>query len=213
MQPGQQSSARSDEAQAAVSVESYFQEIAQLISRLPYGAIEGIVATLRQASEEGRTIFVFGNGGSAATASHFVCDLAKGTIHGDRRLKVMALNDNVPLLTAWANDFGYEHVFSGQLKNFIQAGDVAVAISGSGRSRNIVEGLKAARAAGAITVGIAGFDGGEMPALCDVCAIVPSENYQLIEDMHHAIAHCVFSVLREQLRRTKNQTAAAGAGT
>lgn len=199
----------------AVSVEGYFRELGELIPRLPFADIEAIAAAIRHACQEGRTIFVFGNGGSAATASHSVCDLAKGTIQGDRRLKVISLNDNVPLLTAWANDCGYDQVFAGQLRNFVQPRDVVFAISGSGKSRNIVEALKTARAAGAITVGIAGFDGGEMPALCDICAVVPSDSYQLIEDVHHAIAHSIFSVLKEQLSPAakpaeKKNVAAAG---
>src|SRR5919109_4260837 len=121
-----------------VSVAGYFCDLAELIPRLPYKEIEAIAFAIRRACDEGRTIFLFGNGGSAATASHSVCDLAKGTMQGDRRLKVISLNDNVPLLTAWANDCGYEQVFSGQLKNLVQPRDIVFAISGSGRSANII---------------------------------------------------------------------------
>src|SRR6266513_3121968 len=101
-----------------VSVEAYFQALSSIIPRLPYASIEQIAAAITQAVEEGRAIFVFGNGGSAATASHVVCDLGKTATENSqsRRLKVIALTDNVPLMTAWANDAGYEHVFSEQLK-------------------------------------------------------------------------------------------------
>src|SRR5437016_6044215 len=128
---------------AGASVKDYFQAISDIIPRLPYATIEQIAAIMTQAVAEGRTIFVFGNGGSAATASHVVCDLGKTAIHHaqSRRPKVIALTDNVPLMTAWANDEGYEHVFSEQLKNFVAPGDVVFALSCSGDSPNVLEAL------------------------------------------------------------------------
>jgi D-sedoheptulose 7-phosphate isomerase len=160
------------------------------------------IAALLRAFEDNRTVFVFGNGGSAATASHIACDLNKGTsdsAHG-RRIKVIALTDNVPLLTAWANDVSYEHVFSEQLKNFVGARDVVFAISASGNSPNVLRALETAREARATTLGITGYQGGRMKALCDLCAIVPSNNMQMIEDLHHAIAHSIFTAVRDQFR-------------
>ena len=146
------------------SVEGYFQEFSQIIPRLPYPTIEQIISAIMQAAADGRNIFVFGNGGGAATASHIACDLNKGTIAGEStpRLKVMAFTDNVPILTAWANDAGYEYVFSEQLKNFVQPGDIVIAISASGNSINVIHALKTAREAGALTVGMCGNDGGTM---------------------------------------------------
>jgi D-sedoheptulose 7-phosphate isomerase len=130
-----------------------------------------------------------------------VSDMNKGL--GDptreKRMKVMSLTDNVPLLTACANDHGYETVFSEQLKNFIQPGDVAFAISCSGDSANVLLALNTARQAGAFTVGLAGFAGGAMKELCDVCAVVSSHNMQMIEDLHHAMLHAMFTVLRERI--------------
>ncbi|HEV3316132.1 MAG TPA: SIS domain-containing protein [Candidatus Angelobacter sp.] len=201
-----------------VSVEAYFQSLSNIIPQLPYASIEQIAATITQAVGEGRTIFVFGNGGSAATASHVVCDLGKTATENSqsRRLKVIALTDNVPLMTAWANDAGYEHVFSEQLRNFVAPRDVVFAISCSGDSPNILQALKTARAAGAITVGTAGYEGGKMKALCDICAVIPSDNMQLIEDLQHAVAHSIFSVVRENLRQPQSiaqvKSRAAGAG-
>lgn len=167
----------------------------------PYTEIDEIITVLLRAFEEERTVFVFGNGGSAASASHMVSDMNKGLgdVRREKRMKVMALTDNVPLLTACANDHGYETVFSEQLKNFIQPGDVAFAISCSGDSANVLLALTTARQAGAFTVGLSGFAGGAMKDLCDVCAIVPSENMQLIEDVHHAMLHAMFTVLRERI--------------
>lgn len=209
---------RAVEKKQEVSVKAYFESLSNIIPQLPYTAIDQIAATITQAIEDGRTIFVFGNGGSAATASHLACDLGKTAINGSEgnRPKVMALNDNVPLMTAWANDAGYEHVFSEQLKNFVGIGDVVLALSCSGDSPNILQALKTARAAGAITVGSAGFDGGRMKSLCDVCAVVPSDNMQVIEDLQHAAAHSIFSVVRENLRRARSlapvKSRAAGVG-
>ena len=131
-----------------------------------------------------------------------VSDMNKGLgdVAREKRMKVMSLTDNVPFLTACANDHGYETVFSEQLKNFIQPGDLAFAISCSGDSANVLLALNTARQAGAFTVGIAGFAGGAMKEMCDVCAIVPSENMQMIEDVHHAMLHAMFTALRERIR-------------
>jgi D-sedoheptulose 7-phosphate isomerase len=141
-------------------------------------------------------------------------DLNKGTVEadGNRRLKVIALTDNVPLLTAWANDSSYEHVFSEQLKNFIQKGDVAFAISASGNSTNVLLALQTARKRGASTIGVTGHQGGRMKPLCDICAVVPSDNTQMIEDMHHAMLHSIFIVVRERLRSPERVAMAAAAG-
>lgn len=185
-----------------VTVAHYFQKLERLIAQLPCPDIDEIIAVLLRAFEEGRTVFVFGNGGSASSASHMVSDMNKGVVDAkqSRSMRVMSLTDNVPLLTAWANDHGYETVFAEQLKNFVQPGDVAFAISCSGDSPNVLLALNTARKAGATTVALAGFDGGAMKALCDACAVVPSDNMQLIEDMHHAILHSIFTVLRERIR-------------
>ena len=200
---------------AEFSVQAYFQALGRVLPQLPYAAIQQIITVILQAFDEGRTIFVFGNGGSAATASHMMCDLNKGTINnGDgRRFKVMAFTDNVPLLTAWANDAGYEHIFSEPLKNFVQPGDVVIAISGSGNSPSVLEALKTARASGAVTVGMAGYRGGKMKALCDFCAVVPCDDIQVVEDLHHAIAHSILTAVRARLTVHQRKAAAAVGGS
>lgn len=197
-----------------VTVAQYFRKLERLISQLPYADIDKIIAVLLRAFDEERTIFVFGNGGSASSASHMVSDMNRGIVDAtrSRRMKMMSLTDNVALLTACANDRGYETVFSEQLRNFVQPGDVAFAISCSGDSPNIALALTTAREAGAITVGLAGFAGGAMKSLCDACAVVPSDNMQLIEDVHHAILHSMFTVLREKIRADAVQFMAMSAG-
>src|ERR1700676_94620 len=141
--------------------QEYFETYRRVISELPHGAIEQATVELLRAYQDGKCVFIFGNGGSAALASHFACDLGKGTVignNGHKRFRVMALTDNVPLMTAWANDSCYEGIFAEQLQNLVAPGDVAFAISGSGNSPNILRALEVARDARANTVGLTGFD-------------------------------------------------------
>jgi D-sedoheptulose 7-phosphate isomerase len=184
-------------------VPSYLEELSATIQRLPLPAIERLVSLLLQAYDDGRTIYLFGNGGSAALASHMTCDLGKGTAPiAGKRLRAVALTDNVALITAWANDSRYDRIFAEQLENLLHPGDVAFAISGSGNSPNILAALSFARQAGAVTAGISGFQGGQMKSLCDVCVVVPSDNMQIIEDLHVAISHSVFRVLRHEIQQS-----------
>jgi D-sedoheptulose 7-phosphate isomerase len=181
----------------------YFAHSSRIIADLPYGHIEAVAAQLERAFHDGRTVFLFGNGGSAALASHFACDLGKGTAtceDGGKRFRVLSLTDNTALLTAWANDTSYERVFEEQLRNFVRPGDIAFAVSGSGSSPNVLRALDAARQAGAINVGLTGFKGGKMRDLCDLCVIVPSDNMQIIEDLHLSITHALFTVLRHRIQ-------------
>ncbi|MGA7379054.1 MAG: SIS domain-containing protein [Candidatus Sulfotelmatobacter sp.] len=190
----------------AFDVPAYLEELSATIRNMPIPAIDSLIQAFLQAYDRGRTIFLFGNGGSASLASHLTCDLGKGTApRTGRRLRALALTDNVALITAWANDTHYENIFAQQLENFLQPGDIACAISGSGNSPNILAALSFARRAGAITSGITGFQGGKMKALCDVCVVVPSANMQIIEDLHLAIAHSVFRAVQheiEEINRT-----------
>jgi D-sedoheptulose 7-phosphate isomerase len=197
---------------AIFSIESYFQQLSTALTAVPFTAVRNIADALLNAFVEGRTVFFFGNGGSAASASHIMCDLNKGASAKDRRFKAIALTDNVPLMTAWANDAGYEHMFSEQLKNFIQSGDIAFGISCSGNSKNVLLALKTARAAGAMTIGLAGNDGGQLKQWCDICAMVPSETIQIVEDVHCSILHALSVLLRECIPAYRAEsTAASGA--
>jgi D-sedoheptulose 7-phosphate isomerase len=141
-------------------VNVYFDNLARVIARMPIQPIDQLVSVLLQAYESGRMIYLFGNGGSAALASHLACDLGKGTVNGSpKRFRALALTDSVPLMTAWANDSEYNNIFSEQLLNFVQPEDVAFAISGSGNSANVLNALEVARRAGAFTLGLTGFGG------------------------------------------------------
>ncbi len=196
------------------STARYFKMFERVISGLPHSTIEQAAAELLIAYEENRTIFLFGNGGSAALASHFACDLGKGTIRtGERqkRFRVLALTDNLPLVTAWANDSCYEDVFAEQLRNFVEPGDIAFAISGSGNSANVLRALEVAREAGALNIGLTGFGGGKMKHLCSPCIVIPSENMQIIEDFHLSVTHAIFSVVRHRLNQSRPSEFAVGA--
>jgi D-sedoheptulose 7-phosphate isomerase len=178
----------------------YFDLLSRTIALLPFDHVENVTNVLVRAYDRQRTVFVFGNGGSAALASHFACDLSKGTINGSsQRFRVMALTDNVPLMTAWANDSNYEDIFAEQLSNFAAPGDVAFAISASGNSPNVIKALRVAKKCGSITVGLTGFSGGRMRAMCDECIIVPCDNMQIIEDLQLCVAHSLFTCLRDNL--------------
>jgi D-sedoheptulose 7-phosphate isomerase len=189
------------------SARQYANKLREVIDQLPLEDIQRISDVLLQAYSEERTIFVFGNGGSAALASHIACDLGKGTAPAARkepgakdarRLRMMSLTDNVPTISAWANDVSYENVFAGQMENFIRPQDVAFAISGSGNSPNILKALRLARAKQARTVGFSG-RGGKMIELLDCAAVVPSTHMQLVEDCHLIMMHIIFLDLRNRI--------------
>jgi D-sedoheptulose 7-phosphate isomerase len=186
-----------------LDAKQYFEELQRVVTAISHHLIDQMADALVGAYEAGRVVYTFGNGGSASLASHLACDLGKGTAYcnGGKRFRVLALTDNVPTLTAWANDSSYEDVFSEQLRNFVQADDVAFAISGSGNSKNVLNALHVARHAGATTLGISGFQGGQMKSLCDVCMIVPSNNLQIVEDLHLATAHSIFRIVYSRISR------------
>ncbi|HTP54269.1 MAG TPA: SIS domain-containing protein [Thermoplasmata archaeon] len=164
-----------------------------------YEAMRRIVPMLLKARADEKTIYFFGNGGSASTASHFVVDIGKATIRGDgKRFRCVALVDNVESVTAWANDADYSKVFSEQLKGLAHSGDVAFGISGSGNSPNVLEAVRVARALGLATVGLTGMGGGKLRELVDVPLVVPSNSMQHIEDVHLLICHLLTAYLRDE---------------
>ncbi|HZS90920.1 MAG TPA: SIS domain-containing protein [Chloroflexota bacterium] len=172
----------------------YLAGLKAVLDSLSLDSIQTVVEYLSDAYRHDRRIFVAGNGGSAATASHMACDLAK-TVLGHtaispvRRFKVTALTDNVPLITAWGNDASYETIFAQQLRNLASRDDLLVVITGSGNSPNIVEAVKAANELGLKSLGLLGFDGGVVRELLDCAIVVNSANYGYLEDAHMALNH------------------------
>jgi len=176
----------------------YISDLDALLGKLPVEDIDRVVCLLEKTRECGTHVFIFGNGGSAATASHFACDLSKGAISvGKQRIKAFSLTDNVHLLTAWANDTSYDMVFAEQIHNYVEPGDVVIAISGSGNSPNVLNGISAAREKGATTVGFIGFSGGKLKDLVDIHVIAPIDDMERAEDMHLLFEHIISACLRE----------------
>jgi len=171
----------------------YLETLANILPRVPREPIEEIVAVLQRARHEGTRVLLIGNGGSAATASHFVNDLLKGATRlGQPRFKVMCLTDNVSTLTAYANDAGYEMTFAEPLTALAEVGDVVIALSGSGNSPNVLRAMDAAKELGLTRIGLTGFTGDKLRAKCEGCVVVPSDSMQIIEDAHLAILHSIF---------------------
>jgi D-sedoheptulose 7-phosphate isomerase len=171
----------------------------EMWGQLDLGVVEKIVRMVEAVEKKGGQVFVIGNGGSAATASHLATDLAKTAERsGKPLLRSMSLTDNVPFMTAIANDLGYDEVFVRQMRNYLKRGDVVIIISGSGNSPNVVKAAKFARSVGARTVGMTGFTGGQLRKLVDVCLHVESEQYGVIEDLHMAVGSILAFYLKQR---------------
>ena len=185
-----------------LAAKDYIAAVQALLARLDHAIIDQMAEAIWRGYEEGSTLFVFGNGGSAALASHFACDIGKGTVAGrEKRLKTVSLNDNVPLITALANDKAYAEIFSEQLEGLAEKGDLVLAISGSGNSPNVIRGLETARKIGAQTLVLTGFAGGRAKPLGDLCLVVPSDSMQHIEDAHLCATHAIFLAIRERMKQ------------
>jgi len=180
------------------NVERYIFDLRESLAQLPLDVIREIIGTLQHARLHHRQVFIMGNGGSASTASHFTCDLSKNTVMADRpRFRVIALTDNLFMLSAYGNDMGYESVFAEQLANLVNPGDIVIAISGSGNSPNVLRAVERARKMGAATIGFTGFEGGKLRDLVDVPLVVPSHCMEQIEDLHQMLAHLICCCLRQ----------------
>lgn len=175
----------------------YLEQVRGVLSSLDTAVISRMIEVLNEARLNGRTIFLMGNGGSAATASHWGNDLCKGASRpGYPRLRAFALTDNVPLITAWANDTEYANVFVEQLANFVRPGDVVIGISGSGNSENVIRAIGYGREQGAMTIGLTGFDGGRLSGAAEVCLVVACDSMERVEDVHMVVTHVISTELR-----------------
>jgi D-sedoheptulose 7-phosphate isomerase len=186
------------EAEARQSTDEYLQLVGQILSSLDVTAVLRVGACLHRVRETGGMIYVAGNGGSAATASHWVNDLGKATkCAGVKPTRAISLNDHTSWLTALANDEGYDRVFAGQLENFAAPGDALVVISASGNSANLVAAVRAAHSRGARTIGFLGFDGGVLKSLVDhyVWLPTPTGAYGPVEDAHLVVCHLITTIL------------------
>ena len=165
---------------------------------------------LEEAYRHGHRIFIMGNGGSAATASHFALDLAKNTIMpGAPRLKAISLTDHVPLITAWSNDTAYEHVFAEQLASMIEPGDVAIGISTSGNSLNVIYALQLTKQLGGVTIGLLGTEGGKIKDMVDAYVLAPGQNIEQEEDAHMILAHIITRHMRAVVQKVESYASVA----
>ena len=170
----------------------YRAQLLSTIESIDAKRVAQAIDWFHQARAEGRAIFVAGNGGSHATASHFVCDMVKGaSFRKELRLRIVALNESIPTLTAYANDVAYEDAIAEQLKNFAHAGDIYMAISGSGNSPNVIRAMEYAKSIGCRTLALTGRDGGKLGAIAELNINVAEPHMGRIEDAHHIICHMI----------------------
>lgn len=171
-------------------IDSYLDDLGNLMDLLETDNIAKAIEMLKEAHKAKRKVFVLGNGGSAATANHFVCDLGKNAIKDDEnRFKIISLSDNICSITAYGNDISYDSVFAEQLKNLIEHKDLLICVSASGNSPNVLKAVEYARKKEAAIIGITGFDGGKLKELSDININVCSSSYEKVEDMHLIIMH------------------------
>jgi D-sedoheptulose 7-phosphate isomerase len=179
----------------------YLSEVSKTLDTMKKdlpGKSRDIVSVLTTARDSGKRVYTCGNGGSASTASHMASDLNKGANRQDSpRFKAIALTDNIPAMSAWANDSSYEDIFVEQLKNHLEKGDVVIAISGSGNSPNILKAVHYANDIGATTIGLSGFDGGKLSKIAKISYVVPNNCMQQVEDIHLVIEHMLSLILRD----------------
>ncbi len=180
----------------AAGARDYLTKLQAVLAGIDVEEIAAVAAVFRAAYDQGRTIFLMGNGGSGATASHMLCDLNKGAcFHAEKKFRVMALTDCTPIILALGNDVGYESIFVEQLKNFAQPGDVVLGISGSGNSPNVLRAFEYAKQVGCTTVAACGYDGGKLKTLADCCFHVKVHDMQMAEDLHLVLGHILMRIL------------------
>ena len=180
-------------------INSYAETLSAVLRGLDPDQFQAMIRILAEAYRADRQIFIAGNGGSAGTANHFVCDLGKNAVQGEgkRRFRILSVCDNVEKITALGNDIAFEEIFRFQLGNLMRAGDALIVVSASGNSPNIVRACEFAKELGAPIVALAGFEGGQILSLADACLVAPLTSYEQIEDVHLAILHMMVCYFKE----------------
>jgi len=180
----------------------YKQRVLEAIERIDLDKVNQAIDWFREAREAGRGIYVCGNGGSAATASHFVCDMVKGaSFNRETRFRILTLTDSMPTITAYSNDLAYESVFVEQLRNFAQPGDLFAAISGSGNSPNVLRAMEYATSTGCRTIALTGRDGGKLGPLAQLNIQVDVPHMGRIEDAHMIVCHMIAYYFMEEAHK------------
>jgi len=180
---------------------SYINKEIEILEKLDLSAVNEIMNVLEEATRRNATIYICGNGGSAATASHFVCDFNKGISQNrKRKYNFICLNENIPSMMAIANDFSYDKIFVLQIEEKIKPTDILFCISGSGNSKNIINAAEYAKSRGAKIIGATGYDGGALYKLADYHLHVPIDNMQIVEDIHLIFDHLMMYILAYENR-------------
>jgi D-sedoheptulose 7-phosphate isomerase len=188
-------------------IQEYISTLQLTMDQLPRQLIGAVIDLLQQARMKGSQVFILGNGGSASTASHFACDLAKNTRQdGLPHFRVIGLTDNMAMFSALANDEGYENVFSEQLAGLVRPGDIVIAISASGNSKNVIKAAEAAHRHEATVIGFTGFDGGRLGKLANINIHVNSNIIEHVEDIHLVLEHLIVKTIKEQVQPSVNVT-------
>ena len=190
-------------------IDDYLSETRKITEAISVDDIDKVIGLLYQAWQDGNQVFICGNGGSASTATHFTCDLAKTTIvDGMKRFKAICLNDNVPLVSALTNDEGFDNLYYEQLRSLYREGDVLICISvhgGAGQdkaglwSQNLLKAMKYVQDNGGKTIGFSGFDGGPMKEMADACIVVPANSTPQVESFHVTLEHLICSCLKRNI--------------
>lgn len=184
----------------ASDIQNYIEYEISTLKKLDIESINQALNLLEQTLENGNTVFTFGNGGSSATASHFQNDFNKGVSeHTEKKFNFLCLNDNIPTVMAVANDIGFEEIFRFQLKGHIKPGDICLAISGSGNSKNVINAVEYAKSQGLKIIGLTGYNGGRLKELSDISLHAPINSMQITEDIHMIFDHLMMSVLYKHL--------------
>ena len=178
----------------------YTDKLKKALDTLPQKEFGEVVDAIMAVYETGHQVFLMGNGGSGATASHFVCDINKFACFGSNtRFKALCLNDNIPTMLAYSNDVSFEDVFLGQLRNFLNQGDLVIGISASGNSMNVIKAIEYANDTDARTIGFTGSNGGTLAKVAQIAVKVPEDDMQRIEDIHLILAHIIAQQIRQKI--------------
>jgi D-sedoheptulose 7-phosphate isomerase len=184
--------------------QDYFNRLKETIDRIDITKLEKAVDILLKVREEGKTTYIFGNGGSASNASHIAGDFLKGISYGlEKRFRVHCLNDNMAATTAITNDLTYDEVFVEQLMTFLNPGDVVIGISGSGNSTNVLKAMTWAKEHGAHTIGVTGFKGGKLINIADLTLLAPINDMEITEDLHIIFFHAIKQFILKKIKGDK----------
>ena len=177
-------------------INDYISQLKETLDNLERGDVVRLAEIFETARLNGNKVFIFGNGGSGSTASHLACDINKGVSLGlEKRHRVIALTDNIPTMLAYSNDISYDEVFVGQLKNFLDPGDVVIGISGSGNSKNVIKAIEFANSQNNLTVGITGYGGGKLREIASFSVNANINDMQISEDIHMILVHLLMKML------------------